>query len=84
MTMQLLGTGFSHPAAECGSDSQRLESSTSDGQPENLVGRFRLSATNLNSQKATLTLALSRRERGTDRVVWESYADGKYRVEFIF
>ena len=37
---------------------------TSDGQPENRVGRFRLSATNLNSQKATLTLALSRRERG--------------------
>ena len=37
---------------------------TSDGQPENRVGRFRLSATNLNSQKPTLTLALSQRERG--------------------
>ena len=37
---------------------------TSDGQPENLVGRFWLSDTDLNSQKPTLTLALSQRERG--------------------
>ena len=41
---------------------------TSDGQPENLVGRFWLFDTNLNSQKPTLTLALSPMERGLIRV----------------
>ena len=41
---------------------------TSDGQPENLVGRFLSSDTDLNSQKPTLTLALSRRERGLTAV----------------
>jgi hypothetical protein len=41
---------------------------TSDGQPENLVGRFWLSDTDLNSQKPTLTLALSQRERGLTEV----------------
>ncbi len=40
----------------------------SDGQPENLVGRFWFFGTNLNSQKPTLTLALSQRERGLTAV----------------
>jgi hypothetical protein len=46
------------------------------------VGRFWLFDTSLNSQKQTLTLALSQRERGLTGGWW-MFADVKYRVELI-
>jgi hypothetical protein len=81
--MHLLDTGF-HTWSLNWQRQAETRARASDGQPENPVGRFDKFHTLLNNQKQTLTLALSRRERGLTGVfgrvtpTWDTELDSSF------